>query len=163
MPERYPCALLSVVIPVYNEIETGSKSVLTWKAVRAWYVYNRLLLKHLACVPPADRILVSYNRLIDFDDELERLSRFVGLPLEDVRRAPTSRSASGLRYSASVWLQRAFRKRDVDVLLDQLRDLSSVQPCLGGGDVVPLAGVTRSRTEESTLSDSSFDRVAAKI
>lgn len=56
------------------------------RVVQAWCVYNWSILRILE-TSPAPRLVLRYERLMESDEGIERLSRFAGRPLKDVREA----------------------------------------------------------------------------
>jgi len=75
-------------------------------SVQAWCVYNRAL-RDLAQRRP-DMLLLNYSSFMDGSEEIERLSSFVGRPLQDRRRPNLRRSSASqdFDYRAATFIAR---------------------------------------------------------
>jgi hypothetical protein len=94
------------------------------RVLQAWTVHNRAILEHLAG-SSAPRIVLRYERLMDGEEEVARLSRFVGLPLKDTRERRLYRARQDAPLPG--WLHAAARLLDVapDTVERQLERLAS--------------------------------------
>jgi len=62
------------------------------KALRTWKEYNLTILKIMKDTPREDYICIQYEALMQGNSELQRLSRFIGKPIADLRVYPDGRT-----------------------------------------------------------------------
>ncbi len=68
-------------------------------ALRAWAVYNTAVIDAFKDAQHQNRIMLSYETLLEQQSELERLSTFVGLPVKDLRRAELNRGTLKIGFA----------------------------------------------------------------
>lgn len=89
---------LGEVLSHYRKREP--KWLLTWRTVRTWCDYNEGMLRALQA-QESEALLLSYEALMTSQEELERLERFVGRKIADVRSPSHYRSQGGFRLSTA--------------------------------------------------------------
>lgn len=99
-----------------------------WHALRSWCDHS-LPLVRLAESSPHDALIVSFEKLMTEDLELERIQSFLGVPLTDVREARRYRirTDGGLRFAATARLRRLLGRDDAAALHERLEALRAEQ------------------------------------
>lgn len=98
--------------------------VRTWKALRAWTHHNDHIIKIIQNTPNP-YVVLSYEALMTNTDEFDRLSKFVGHPLTDVRdkRQYRSRSSDPYKLPFIGQVMASFLPADPSLLLSELHQL----------------------------------------
>ena len=98
-----------------------------FRALRAWFEYNKAMLEAYQRTPEADRRMIHYRSFMASADGLETLSTFIGRPLADRRseRLMRSKDKSRLSYLFRTRLHRMISSQDVAGLNRSLRRISA--------------------------------------
>lgn len=99
-----------------------------WVALRAWCDHNRPLVQILEA-GRTDALALSFERLMSDDEEFDRLQRFVGRPLDDVRETQRYRirERGGVAMATAATLRRLLGRDDATAIFQRLEELRAAQ------------------------------------
>lgn len=106
----------------------SSRAYHAWAALRSWCDHNRALIA-LAEAAHRDVLILSFENLMNGNQDFERLQRFVGSPLEDLREPGRYRirTRGGASFSIASTLRRCLGRDDAIAIFRRLEDLRADQ------------------------------------
>ena len=93
-----------------------------WKAITAWYVYNKQALEYLE-KQENESIIIDYSKLMHGNMEFKLLEKFLNLKIHDCRKDSLYRAKvkQSILYKGIVWVQKHFILRDIEALFFQMK------------------------------------------